>query len=397
MPTVTTCTHDFRHTARAPPSHYGGIVGIRRVSAETWAGIAILAVVVGAATPVLARLIEPTIPYPLWVALFVAMIIAICTTAAGIGAQWLPRTRYWFAVVATWVLLLTASASAGFFPVIVVVTATMSVYIVSRPVTVFVVVVNTAVIATATHLGSSAGATEIAIVTLLYLLLQVGTVMSAISGIREQELREELTATNIELQAAGVLLEESARTAERLRISRDLHDSIGHRLTVLNLALEAARHGDPETARAQLASAATAAHDVLDDLRDTVSSMRDEPPDLATDLRDVVDGIPDLDIGVSVDADLRVDLDTHEVLVRAVQEIATNTLRHAEAGQLRIRVHRDADGAIRLDAHDDGRGDAHLAPGNGLSGMIERFDTVGGRVDLDGSAGFSVRATVPAS
>lgn len=370
-------------------------VGIRRVSAETWAGIAILAVVVGSASPVLARLIEPAIPYPLWVALFVAMILVLCTTAAGIGAHWLPRTRFWAAVVASWVLLLTASASAGFFPVIVVVLAALSVYLVSRPVTGIVVVVNTTVIAAATHFGTSAVSTELILVTLLYLLLQVGVVMSTISGIREQHLREELTATNIELQAAGVLLEESARTAERLRISRDLHDSIGHRLTVLNLALEAARHGDPETARTQLDNAATAAHDVLDDLRHTVSSMRDEYPDLATALRGVVDGIPELDIAVSVDDALRVDRDTHEVLVRAAQEIATNTLRHANAHHLRIRVHREPDGAIRLEAGDDGRGDARPTPGNGLRGMIERFDTLGGHVDLNGSAGFSVRATVP--
>ena len=370
-------------------------VGIRRVSAETWAGIAILAVVVGAASPVLARLVEPSIPFPLWVALFAAMIVVICTTAAGVAEHWFPRTRFWVAVVTSWGLLLTAAASAGFFPVIVVVLAALSVYIVSRPLTGLIVVVNTAVIATASHIGASAGTTELLMMTLLYLLLQVGVVMSSISSIREQHLREELTATNIELQAAGVLLEESARTAERLRISRDLHDSIGHRLTVLNLALEAARHADPETARTQLANAATAAHDVLDDLRNTVSSMRDESPDLATALRGVVDGIPELDIAVSVDDALRVDPDTHEVLVRAVQEIATNTLRHSGANNLRIRVHRDTDGAIRLEAGDDGKGHARPTPGNGLRGMIERFDTLGGHVDLDGSEGFSVRATVP--
>ena len=376
---------------------YGGTVGISGVRAETWAGVAIIAVVVGAASPVLLGLIEPTIPFPLWVALFVGMIVLICGSAVGIGEQWFPRARFWASVVASWVLLLSATASAGFFPIIVVVLAAMSVYQVSRPATVVVVVVNTVVIGLATHLSGITGSVEVALMTGLYFLLQVGTVMSSISSIREQRLREELTATNIELQAASVLLEESARNAERLRISRDLHDSIGHRLTVLNLALEAARHGDPATARTQLDNAATAAHDVLDDLRDTVSSMRDEPPDLATDLRGVVAGVPDLHITVSVDGDLRVDLDTHEVLVRAVQEIATNTLRHAEASHLRIRVCRDSGGAVRLEAHDDGRGAARPAPGNGLSGMIERFDSLGGAVELNGTGGFSVRATVPAS
>ena len=55
-------------------------------------------------------------------------------------------------------------------------------------------------------------------------------------------MRTELARAHVELRAAAVLLEQSARTAERLRISRELHDLIGHQLTVLTLSLEAARH-----------------------------------------------------------------------------------------------------------------------------------------------------------
>ena len=358
-------------------------MGLRGVRAETWAWLAILAVIVGAASPVLIGVVDPAIPYVVWVMLFAVMVGLICISTMSAAELGTTRVAFCVAVVVSWALLVAATSSAGFFPIVVVVLAAMSVYVVPRVVTVLVVVVNTAVIAFATGGITAIGVTEVAMITLIYLLLQVGTVMSSISSIREQELRE------------GVLLEESARTAERLRISRDLHDSIGHRLTVLNLALEAARHAEPETARTQLDTAATAAHDVLDDLRDTVSSMRDEVPDLATALRGVVDGIPDLDIAVSVDGDIPLDLDTHEVLVRAVQEIATNTLRHAGADRLRIRVHRDAGGAVRLEADDDGRGAAHPTPGNGLRGLIERFDTIGGHVVLDGTDGFSVRATVP--
>lgn len=390
-----TSDHDYRHGWTRLPAGYGGGVGLRGVRAETWAWLAILAVIVGAASPVLIGVVEPAIPYVVWVMLFAVMVGLICISTMSAAELGTTRVAFCVAVVVSWALLVAATSSAGFFPIVVVVLAAMSVYVVPRVVTVLVVVVNTAVIAFATGGITAIGVTEVAMITLIYLLLQVGTVMSSISSIREQELREELTATNIELQAAGVLLEESARTAERLRISRDLHDSIGHRLTVLNLALEAARHAEPETARTQLDTAATAAHDVLDDLRDTVSSMRDEVPDLATALRGVVDGIPDLDIAVSVDGDIPLDLDTHEVLVRAVQEIATNTLRHAGADRLRIRVHRDAGGAVRLEADDDGRGAAHPTHGNGLRGLIERFDTIGGHVVLDGTDGFSVRATVP--
>lgn len=394
MPTVTAPDHDFRHGSLPLRPDYGGIVGLRRISAETWAGIAMLAVLVGAASPVLLGLTGTTIPRGVWTALFVGMTVALSVSGAGVGGTVLNRVLFGAGILTSWVLLATVTGAPGFLPIVAVLVAAVSAYLVPQAVTALIVTVNTIVLAlVAVAAGSTPG--DVLLFTGLYLFLQVGVVMSSISILREQRLRAELTATNIELRAAGVLLEESARTAERLRISRDLHDSIGHRLTVLNLALEAARHGDPVSARNQIENASRVAHDVLDDLRDTVSSMRDETPDLAGALREMVDGTPDLEVSVAVDDSLRVDPDTHEVLVRAVQEIATNTLRHADARSLRIRVFRDEAGAFRLEAHDDGRGAADPTPGNGLRGMIERFDTLGGHVDLDGTAGFSVRATVP--
>ena len=363
------------------------------MTADYWAGLAMIAVVVGAAYPVLFRLVEPSIPYLAWVGVFIGMLAAATLSLLSDGQRW-GTVLFCVGVVASWVLLLTTAGSTGFLAIISVVFAAVSVYIVPFILVGCVILGNTIVLAVASYL-SAPNVTEIVLVTGLYLLLQVGTALSSSAIIREQTMRKRLSEKNIELQAAGVLLEESTRTAERLRISRDLHDSIGHKLTVLSLELEAARHSEDEAARTHVEKASSVAREVLGDLRATVSEMREESSDLTGALQGVVDGIPSLDIAVSVDEDVRVDGDVQEVLVRAVQEIATNTMRHADAHQLQIRVRYEEDGAVRLEALDDGRGAAHPVPGNGLRGMIERFDAIDGDVELDGSNGFGIVARVP--
>jgi signal transduction histidine kinase len=69
------------------------------------------------------------------------------------------------------------------------------------------------------------------------------------------------------------------------------------------------------------------------------------------------------------------------VVLRCAQEIITNTVRHAGATQLSIKLSEDA-GGIRLEARDNGRGAKAAAPGNGLRGMRERLSACGGRVDI---------------
>lgn len=83
---------------------------------------------------------------------------------------------------------------------------------------------------------------------------------------------------NLELEAAGVLLENSAATNERLRISRELHDLIGHQLTVLNLELEAAKHREGSQAHQHVDQAANVAKDLLANVRTTVGELREAGP-----------------------------------------------------------------------------------------------------------------------
>ena len=269
-----------------------------------------------------------------------------------------------------WTVVSTAPGM-GLLPVLLVVVAAVSVYIVPLRVGLGVVVLNTVVIAWATAQQSGdTGATTLT--SGFYLLIQLATLFSSVSLLREQRMRRELTEAHVELQAASVLLSESARTAERLRISRDLHDLIGHQLTVLALELETARHRDGEQAREHVERANGVARELLADVRSTVGELRVEPLDLAAALTRVVRDLPGLEVQIDVAPDVDVGEEQAAAFVRAVQEIVTNALRHAGARTLRIEVSSERGGAV-LSAVDDGAGARKLTVGNGLRGLGGTF------------------------
>lgn len=366
---------------------------IRRIDPDAWGGLVVLAAAVVAGGPVLAGMVEPFIGRPAWTAVFLVMIVAIVVSVWIEESSWPRNIALVVAVLGSWTVVL-GTPGMGFLSILLVVMAALSVYMVPLAATVALIAGNTVVLVIAG--GSQSGsATEVALGTGIYLLLQIATVMSATAIIREQGMRRRLTEAHVDLQAASVLLAESARTAERLRISRDLHDAIGHQLTVLTLELEAARHRTGEQVHEHVERADAVARELLHDVRSTVSELRAEPADLDTALTRVVQDVPGLQISVDVDPEVRVGEPEQVALLRAVQEVVTNTLRHADARELWIEVRRHAGGDVVLTAVDDGRGVAEAVPGNGLRGMIERFDALGGEVGLDGSDGFRVTARMP--
>jgi signal transduction histidine kinase len=226
-------------------------------------------------------------------------------------------------------------------------------------------------------------------------MIQSASVLSVTALLREQRMRRELSEAHVELQAASVLLEGSARTAERLRIARELHDLVGHQLTVLTLELEAARHRDGTAAKEHIDRADAVARALLGDVRATVSELRElAPGGLAAALAAVGRDVPGLEVRVEVQDEAPVDEEQGMVLVRAVQEIVTNTLRHADAQEVSVVVRRDGD-RLRLFAGDDGQGARQIVPGNGLRGLSERFAQLGGAVAYAGDDGFTVDAWLP--
>jgi signal transduction histidine kinase len=223
-----------------------------------------------------------------------------------------------------------------------------------------------------------------------------------------------------ELSARQARLDADARVhAERLAIARDLHDSVGHDASVISLhaevGREAAGHDDEATRRA-LALIKGTASAMLADLRRTVSLLRnpDERQNEVVSLDDLgsvtqVATEAGFDVVTSIDAALTAaDSGTSPLspvaeaaVYRIVQEAITNVVRHSNGTRLKIRVTRDPRRRIIAEITDDGSphstGNAdHVEEGNGIRGMRERAESLGGHLTAGFTGrGFTVRAVVP--
>lgn len=364
---------------------------MRRFGSDEWAGLLMLVGAIAVGTPVLIGMVPPDIPRAVWTTLF-ALFLGVLLVA--VAAQRAPVRYAAFAVTVLlcWSVVLTAT-SMDMLWILLVLVAAVSAYLVPIPAGLLLVAANTGVIVwVKTARGD--GLSESLVVVGFYLLIQLASLLSSHTLIREQHTRRELTAAHVELRAASALLSESARTAERLRISRELHDLIGHQLTVLTLELEAARHREGDQGRTHVDRANQVARDLLRDVRETVGELRAAPSQLPGALRQVVSDLPGLQATVDIDDDLCLDEERTAAFVRAAQEIATNTIRHAEARHLHIEVRNDGSATV-LTAVDDGSGDPDPSPGHDLAGLTERFEALGGAVSIEGSPGFRVTARVP--
>ncbi len=216
---------------------------------------------------------------------------------------------------------------------------------------------------------------------------------------REAEARITLARTNAELRATRSLLEETSRVNERTRIARELHDVLGHDLTALGLQLEVASHLPPERAGEHLSKAKDVSGRLLHNVRDVVSAMRASPgPDLTAALRQLVEDVPGLCIHLTVPDALQIDDPARgHCILRCVQEMVTNTLRHAGARNLWITIAQSTD-EITVDARDDGRCSGEVRAGHGLSGMRARLEELGGWLKLvsEPSRELQVIARLPA-
>ena len=227
---------------------------------------------------------------------------------------------------------------------------------------------------------------------------QAFSATSSYLALRETRAREGLAGANAELRAAQALLAEKSRTEERLRISRDLHDTLGHHLTALSLQLDVASRLSDGRAAEHVRQAHAITRLLLSDVRDVVGTLREtRRRDLAQAIRALGDVAAGLTIHLDLPEALHVDdPDRAEALERCVQEIITNAVRHAQARNLWIRIEPRTDG-ITLRAHDDGRGATQVTLGHGLTGMRERFAAFAGSVEFDTrpDTGFAVRGFMP--
>jgi signal transduction histidine kinase len=231
---------------------------------------------------------------------------------------------------------------------------------------------------------------------------------------REQRARGELGVAHRQLQEYAAQAERLATAQERNRVARDIHDGLGHALTVVQMQIKAARAvlaTDPARADAVLAKAQQQAEGALDEVRRSVGALRDPRPALPLPdaLRALADetsaaGVP-TEVGVSGPVRALV-AEVEEALYRSAQEGLTNVRKHAQATRVELVLDYSLPTAVRLEVRDDGTGVAEAAkadgadrgvPGFGLVGVRERAAHVGGRMSLESTPGHgaTLRVEVP--
>ncbi len=235
----------------------------------------------------------------------------------------------------------------------------------------------------------------------LYLGYSSFTFVLSLVARREADSRAELRQLNSELRATRELLAESSRIAERVRIARDLHDVVGHHLTALSLNLETATHLVDGKARDYVERSRSLAKLLLTDVREVVGQMRQgDALNLSEALHRLVEGLPAPEVHLNLPENFAVkDPRRAQVIMRCVQEIITNAVRHARARNLWIDFREGTDG-LTLSARDDGRGGGTaVSAGHGLTGMHERLSQLGGRLHWESGDGpghgFRVEAWLP--
>jgi signal transduction histidine kinase len=135
-------------------------------------------------------------------------------------------------------------------------------------------------------------------------------------------------------------------------------------------------------------------------MREVVGGLRDpQQADLRKAFELVKDGVVAPRIHLELPDDLdRVDPVCAHILFRCFQEAITNAIKHANASNLRVELKRSEAGWEML-VNDDGRGAASISPGNGLRGMMERLEEVGGKLQFGSrpGEGFTLRASIPST
>ena len=205
---------------------------------------------------------------------------------------------------------------------------------------------------------------------------------------------------NAQLKLSQEEVRRLARTAERERIGRDLHDLLGHTLSLIALKSELALklfERDPPAARAEMAAVERITRDALAQVRSAVTGIRSTgiEAELASARLALLSAEVTLDYRL---APLELSEEAGTVLALAIREAVTNVMRHARASRVEIELAAEAGAggnasSARLDITDDGRG-ADLVEGNGLLGMRERVAALGGRLEMACAPGAGMRLSI---
>jgi two-component system sensor histidine kinase DesK len=222
--------------------------------------------------------------------------------------------------------------------------------------------------------------------TFIINVIVAAMVFVGVVSIRNRELR------NAELRLTQDEVRRLASLAERERIGRDLHDVLGHTLSLVVLKTQLAARlfeRDPQGARVQIGEVERVAREALTQVREAVAGIR------ANGLQAELAAARLALLGAEISLDHRLapveipeKLET--ALTLALRESVTNVLRHAGATRVEVELVGETRGGLSLLIADDGRGGAGRE-GHGLTGMRERLREVGGSVEIDSPVGGGTR------
>jgi two-component system, NarL family, sensor histidine kinase DesK len=205
----------------------------------------------------------------------------------------------------------------------------------------------------------------------------------------------EVSRANAKLRMAQEEVERLAKMAERERIARDLHDLLGHTLSLITLKSELAGKliaQDPDRAGREIREVERISREALREVRTAVAGYRSAG--VAEELERARLALESADVKLEYfAAPVELQPAQETVLALALREAVTNVIRHAAARTCRISLEQTAD-EIRLEIHDDGRGGS--APeGIGLASMRERVEALGGRLERRAGTGTSLLIVLP--
>lgn len=190
-------------------------------------------------------------------------------------------------------------------------------------------------------------------------------------------------------------LRRALKTAEQERIARDLHDILGHTLSVIILKSELANRlidRDLKRAKTEMEDVERIARKALSEVREAITGYRSG--DLASEFQRALQTLDTAGISVQQEYEAAPLSVAHErVLALVLREAITNVIRHAQATQCKLSLKNTADGCELL-VSDNGRG-ISASEGNGMNGIRERVATLGGHVAWINAVGTELRVTVP--
>ncbi len=205
----------------------------------------------------------------------------------------------------------------------------------------------------------------------------------------------EIERKNLNLKRSQEEVQHLAMIAERERIARDLHDLLGHTLSMITLKSELAGkliHHDPLAAEREISEVESVSREALQEVRRAVQGYKARS--LKEELSKAREVLATAGVRATIQSvDLPLEPAQESALTLALRESITNIVRHADATLCTIQLHRQGEEVI-LEVSDDGKGGSS-PEGSGLQGMRERVEALKGTISRDGSEGMRLRIHLP--